>query len=227
VVYLSAAGDVNADSLQWLAVKRGLKTNFNADPMSDKIEAQLQAMRAADVIVALEPGVRSVFYPFFPSVRVTGEILRALKEDADFVPVDRIPTPDGKYLFVFINNPFRGLTAESGMAAIEGPFPEANLPRFRWGLGNETRMIPAGVHPGAVTISGSGMSYIPNQQMILRIGQNVVGTVDFPETKKFLNFTFAAKLENPSDPIIISYATWDHANSVRPAVLFQRLTITN
>jgi hypothetical protein len=228
VVYISAVGDVNSDTLLWMAVKRALNAKFSIDPMSDKIEGHLQAMRAADVIVAPEPGIRAVVYSSFPSARITGEILRALNQDSRFVQTDRIRTPDGKYLFVFINNPFRGWMEETGMGPIEGPYPEERLPRVRWALGNETRIVPEGVRPGLIAISGSAMTYTANQQMTFHVGQDLVGTVDLPETKKFVDFTFPAKLETPWEPVLISYSMWDHTNpALSKAVMFQRLTLTN
>jgi hypothetical protein len=228
VVYISAVGDVNADTLQWMAVKRSLNAKFSVDPMSDKIESHLQAMRAADVIIAPEAGIRTVVYSTFPSARISGEILTALEGDSCFVQKDRIRTPDGKHLFVFINNPFRGWTEESGIGLVEGPYPEQQLPRVRTASGVETRMVPDGIRPGLITITGSAMTYAANQQMTIRVGQDLVGTVGLPEAKKFVDFTVSAKLDTPWEPVIISYSTSDHTDPARPvAVMFQRLTITN
>jgi hypothetical protein len=227
LVYISAMGIVNGESLQWMSIKRGLNAKITGDPLSHKIEKHLKTMRAADVVVAPEPGIGAV-YSLLPSARITGEILRAVKDDAHFVQTDQIPAPDGKYLYVFVNNPFRGWTAKSGMGAVEGPYPEAHLPRVRWALGGETRIAPEGLKPGLVTISGSALSHISNQQMTLRVGQNFAGTVAFPKTNQFADFTFSTTLENASEPIILSCSMWDHTDPKRPmAVLFQSLIISN
>jgi hypothetical protein len=228
VVYLLAVGEVNGESLLWMCVKRGLNVKITGDPQSHKLEKHLKAMLAADVVVAPDPGTLAGTHPLLPSAQVTGEILRAVKDDPHFVQADQIAATDGKHLYVFVNNPFRGWTAESGMGPVEGPYPDAHLPRVRWTFGAETRMIPKGLKPGLITISGRAMSHISNQQMTLHAGQNLVGTVAFPEAHKFVEFTFSTTLKSASDPIILSCSTWDRADPKRPmAVLLESFVLSN
>ena len=58
VVNLTAAGDINTDSLNWVANKRGLAATFTSDFLFGNLESRQKQAEDADLIVAPEFGAR-------------------------------------------------------------------------------------------------------------------------------------------------------------------------
>jgi hypothetical protein len=225
-VYLTAVGDLNPASLHWMAIKRGLTAEFPAcDALSDNIASQQKLIENADEIIVPEqetPGT----YEFLPSAKISSQLLDILRHDSRYILADQIPALTGKSVFVWLNQPFQGWMPGLGFNPTERP--RANSPRVQWAMAPEARMILHGIRTGSATISGSGLSFLKDQEMKIHVGDNVIGIVEIPESGKFVDFSFSTTIEDPSQPIVLTFSTWDRSNPALPrAVLFQRLDVVN
>jgi hypothetical protein len=225
-VYLTAVGDLNPASLHWMAIKRGLTAEFPAcDALSDNIASQQKLIENADEIIVPEqetPGT----YEFLPSAKISSQLLDILRHDSRYILADQIPALTGKSVFVWLNQPFQGWMPGLGFNPTERP--RANSPRVQWAMAPEARMILHGIRTGSATISGSGLSFLKDQEMKIHVGDNVIGIVEIPESGKFVDFSFSTTIEDPSQPIVLTFSTWDRSNPALPrAVLYQRLDVVN
>jgi len=226
ITYITSIGDLNQDSLHWMAIKRGINADFpESDPISDDAAYQMRTIEQADVLVVPErdtPGI----YSYLPGSRTPTQIFEMLGHDPRYSLVEKIPALSGKFVFVWLKNSFRGWTPISGFEGSEGPYPKAHLPRVRWSLGPKSQLIPLNVRAGAATITGSGLTYAKDQEMEVRIGGSVIGLVKFPETKKFVDFSFSTTINDPSQPITLTFSNWDRTDAARPmAVLFRSFNV--
>ena len=88
--------------------------------------------------------------------------------------------------------------------------------------------MPEGIHAGTVTLSGSALAQVRNQTMEVDMGDKHLGTVEFPETLKVEKFSFSAPVDDPTQPIILTFSAKEEAGAAKTkAVLFESLIVTN
>src|SRR5262249_30822606 len=78
VVYVTFAGDINAQSQNWLALKRGLAASFFDRHRSGSIDEHLGQIRTADFVEVADPNSKWL-YKWLPSSSLQAELLGRLR----------------------------------------------------------------------------------------------------------------------------------------------------
>ena len=141
-VFVGCTGFVSSDSMRWICVKDRLPFGFSDLLASDDPAAQLRAARGADYVVAATPSAKAVFRSL-PSAETFPTVLKTLLDDPNFREMKVSAAANPPYrLFRNVAQADR-LTLRgvldipwpvTGFLPVEGPYPQWQLPKVRWGL---------------------------------------------------------------------------------------------
>lgn len=224
--FVTSAGELNAETLQFLALRDLLPMNFSDEHRSDNLKLYQQALDHADFCIASEAGTNGVI-EWLPSTKVQDQTLNLVRSRPDFHQIAAVPTFNGKYYYLFEKpGPFSGWDQIEGLAAEEGPYPQWKLPVVRWGLGPATiGHYTAG--PRGAELHIIARADLENQEMTIELDGLELLKHKFAKPGHF--DTLNIPLPNQPGPhtIALNYARHD-ANPDRPmAVLFVKLQLVS
>lgn len=122
----------------------------NTQEVSD-LEEQRRRINAADIVFAVTPDFTEIF-PHLPtaSSEMRTQIIKIIEDSHRFTLKKRIPDPiGGGAALIYVNavEGFGEFSQTEGLRPQEGPYPQWNLPRVRWGWGSQSRLVAEGA-PG-------------------------------------------------------------------------------
>jgi hypothetical protein len=157
---------------------------------------------------------------------VQGEILEALRKNAHFEEVASVPAPNGKKYIIFERaSPFNGLHPVTGMAPIEGPYPQWNMGAVEWGLFPSTQLELMETSQGKARLEMYCKTDMPGETMTVSLNDKLIYTYTFPKPEDFYEIDVPLELADGKNKIKLEYSK-GVANEARPmAVLFQKLRV--
>ena len=102
---------------------------------------------------------------------------------------------------------FAGFTPVAGWEGEEGPYPEAFLPRFHWGIAPEsTLIIPSGI-PRAARLEIEALSYTEGQIMTVLLNGAELRRVPFPRVNQKEILVVPLSLNAGENQLVLRYQT--------------------
>jgi hypothetical protein len=168
--------------------------------------------------------------PSYNSLAATTEFL---EESADFRVVARFPAPvEGGDIRVFARpTPFESLAFDAGFLAEEGPYPQWDMARVRWGTGTQSH-VRAAVDLQNATLVLRAQSPFEGQTISVGLGgKREAGLCVLPKAGTFydcevllgkvwsdamINFKYARSSTDPENPRAVLYAQLRLRPSTRP-----------
>lgn len=224
--FVTSAGELNAETLQYLALRDSLPMNFADRHREDDLNLYRQELDRADFCIASEAGVEGVI-DWLPSTKIQDQTLELVRSRGDFRQIAIVPTINGKRYFVFEKpGPFSGWDRIEGLAREEGPYPQWNLPVVRWGLGTATTAHFTAGPKGAV-LHIVARADVPGQAMIVQLDGRVLIQHQFAKPGQFDTLNIPLEAQAGAHTVVLSYTKHDN-NPDRPmAVLYQKLQVSN
>jgi hypothetical protein len=147
-VFVSFVGEVNKDSLQWLALQQSTPLQFSDLSMVNDISVYEETIWGSDFIVVADEDAVGINRSL-PSYTVQKPVLKFLREQPSFeeIMVLTTGTINGSIrLFANQASLEKQHTVSlsypvSGFLPPEGPYPQWKLPVVRWGLFPESRIL--------------------------------------------------------------------------------------
>ena len=179
------------------------------------------ALLRADAAIAFAPDAEVI--PWLPSAALRQQFLDDLKGNPDWMLVRTIEDRKGVGpIYLFRRTPLLGETLDvKGFDPIEGPYPQWNLPKVRWGLGPGSTIAAAGPANAKARLVIEVSAPMEGQTMTLTMDGQALGAFPAPTGTAFqrhdIEFTYPA---SGKATFVIAYAK----NAAR-AVLFKRLKI--
>ena len=122
--------------------------------------------------------------------------------------------------------PFVGWTPIDGIMPIEGPYPQWNLPRVRWGIYPATRLHVQCSQAGDYRlILDMRRSDDPRQAITVSINGQTTITHHFTEAFEFQSLSVEMKLKAGDNTIELRYASGDPDGPPGRAVLFSKMQV--
>jgi hypothetical protein len=224
--FVTTFGTVNTETLRFLALQDGAELTFSDRHLSDNLPDYARSLESADFAVASDSGNGEV-PDWLPSTRVQGQTLALIRSSPDFVQIASFPTQSGKPYYVFERRAkFSGWKALSGMDEVEGPYPQWNLPKVRWGLGPASLLAVDGAQGGRIRLIMSCYASIPNQEVTVRLDGKRIAVHALPLTGKVYRFETPLDVSRGPHGIELVYKDWVRDPPNRPlATLFAELRI--
>ena len=149
-VFVGFTGWISADSMGWLAEKRGLPITFVQSEIGATFDEAWELSRASDFIAMASSDTAGVFQNF-PCARYQRKFANKLNSDPGYEKIATIPTSVAPVaLYRKSKAPSepaeearRALNpdvSEEGLLPREGPYPQWDLPFVRWGIFPESRL---------------------------------------------------------------------------------------
>jgi len=162
-VFVSFAGEVNADSMQWFALQKSIPLQFFELNMLKDIDAYKKAISESDFIVVADEDAAGV-YRWLPSYTMQKQFLDLLRVQPVMKEIMVLKTSHDTikgYIRLFANQSKlekKIITVSlsypiSGFLTPEGPYPQWKLPVVRWGLYPESRILLPDKLSGTVKIN--------------------------------------------------------------------------
>jgi hypothetical protein len=234
-IMITAAGPrINPDQFMYQAMKQDnrvvrVEPNlFTHDPAE-----QLAAMQRNDFLIAPEPGTGETSDNIQPPEQQQHmlDTLRGLPEFRECASVNTIG--DGHYVFFVrrgrlldgLLEPFIGFTALSGLAPIEGPWPQYKLPVVRPGLLPRTVLRFDSVDGQPIVVLLDAMSAVPGQTLTMTL--NGATLVELPLETDW-RFHMIEKRLTPivgSNSLELIYAAGESNADSPKAVFFKSIRI--
>jgi hypothetical protein len=224
--FVTTFGTVNVETLRFLALQDGAELTLSDRHLSDNLPDYARSLESADFAVASDSGNGEV-PDWLPSTRVQGQTLALIRSSPDFVQIASFPTPSGKPYYVFERRPkFSGWKALSGMGEVEGPYPQWNLPKVRWGLGPASLLAVDGAQGGRMRLIISCYTHIPNQKVTVRFDGKRIAVHVLPVVGKVYRFETRLDVSRGPHSIELVYKDWVRDPPNRPrATLFAELQL--
>jgi hypothetical protein len=223
---------LNAENLRYYALKSRLDgLAFVDDLFSDDLRAATTAIDGSDAVILFSADHSEVSRAL-PSgdAKLVGEIAKYIEGDAHLTRALTLESLDGVgETHVFVRRPAFEMGGHArGFGAIEGPYPQWNLTRVRWGLGpSSSFVVPGSLHSSRLLL----VAQTPHKTQVVTVlvdGHEVkrhefVGT-DAPEE-------IIAGLPDAGgrDRLVeLVYSKWNPGNALDPrkmAVLFRRIQL--
>jgi hypothetical protein len=158
-VFVTNAGNLNADLLQFRARVDEAALTFHGPPLSADLEDYRGRIATSDYVVAGDKGA------FRENSRLPGHALQdalvaMLAGDPAFGWLATVPTAEGLRIYVFGRKPaFGGWIRARALGALEGPYAEIGNRMVRRGVGPVTSLTVASpaARTGTITLSGVGI----------------------------------------------------------------------
>jgi hypothetical protein len=207
-----------------LAAGNDLKVDIQA--FTTDLEACRTGMNAADFVVAAEPG-NGITAAFLPAGRLEDAQLKLVRSLPNFELLAVIPALHDKNFFVFGRvSPFRGFERAQGLGEMEGPYPQWNLPRVRWGLFPNTRIEVNSPADEAQTLSFRARSSMTGQVVTVVLNGQPLASVSLPDPDGgFEEKTLQLPMRAGRNSVELQYNKADPGQSGR-AVLFTGLSLS-
>lgn len=202
-VFVTKESDpVNCDVLQWVTRKQGFAYQFVRPSYWRDLEPYQQEMEQARFVLAFETDAPLLNFPSDLLAPKTLALARSLK---DLVEIGSYPSYNGTTYHLFVNQPFRGWKACSGLKHTEGPYPEWSLPAVRWGTGSATRLRFASKDAKPLQLSLSGRTSIPALSLQILLDGKEVCDHPLPISKEFANLDIPLVVPPGPHEITIQY----------------------
>jgi hypothetical protein len=214
-------------TLNWIARANGHPFTVRSEPMGSDLETYRQAMKRADFVLAMKVDDP---YKAFATERLAAEILAAARSLPNLVEVQSFPSYDGVEYFLFKNTrtSFMGLKNTKNLGPVEGPYPQWELPRVRWGFGNETQVWFDGKPGVPMRLSLSGRAGVVNQTVTVLLDGKEIHSQPLPVQRAFTSIDVPLPITTAgAHEVTLRYgATASAASEARSmSVLFERLQI--
>jgi hypothetical protein len=196
-----------------------------SDTGSFTVDPQEQRQKIARAAIILTPTPETIdIFPQLPAASRENrtETIRLIEESGLFQPPIRIVDPIGRDDMLLYKPwpPFSPIQEEQGLGPVEGPYPQFNLPRVRWGHGAQSAFVARGTanSQSQLVIVASGHANA-GQTLSVVINGKAMQTVSLaPDFRDFhIPFDFD---DNGSARILLRYGI-PAANSV----LYKTLSI--
>ncbi|MCC7351031.1 MAG: hypothetical protein IT446_10710 [Phycisphaerales bacterium] len=223
--FVTTAGELNAETLQFLALRDALPMNFADQHRSDDLNLYRQELDRSDYCIASEAGVDGII-DWLPSTRIQDQTLELVRTYGGFRQIAEVPTINGRRYFIFEKpGSFSGWDRIDGLAGEEGPYPQWQLPVVRWGLGNATTARFT-ADAGGVTLRIVARADIAGQVMTVELDGKPLMKHSFDQSGRFDTLDIPLPVTAGVHSVVLRYLKHD-LNPDRPmAVLFQKLQIT-
>lgn len=227
-IFLTGAGRLNHNTLRYLLRQQGKRTMTLDRERLDDLETYRQDFSRSDVVIAAEPGVAE-FESWLPSYKVLDKTLALLRDRSDFREVGRVPSQTGSRFIIFARvPPFDGFEGSSNFAPKEGPFPQANLPAFRWALYPQASVWFTAPREGDYAIFAECSSGRAGQEMTVQIDGQERGRLRFEQEGPVQTLDLSAHVSAGEHRVAFAFSKFvpPSANDARPiAVMFRKLRI--
>jgi hypothetical protein len=162
-IFVSFAGEVNAYSMQWLALQESMPLQFSDLHTLNDLGAYKGAISESDFVVVADEDAAGI-YRLQPSYTVQKPVLDFLRTQPDLEEIMTLKTSNdvaNGYIRLFANHSrlqkgeFTVILPHpvSGFLPPEGPYPQWKLPMVRWGLYPESEIFLPDKLSGNVTIN--------------------------------------------------------------------------
>jgi len=110
---------------------------------------------------------------------------------------------------------------------VEGPYPKRNLPKVRWGLGPESKIIVKSEEKTDRDLILDVRNLLHNGQALkVLINGKMIRSISLKKTRKSQNIKIPIKLRKGSNKILLKYSKWKKKkNKIKLAILYSRITI--
>ncbi len=190
------------------------------DHRSGDLAAHLANIKTATHVVLLSPDDPDVLN-WLPSATSLGAVREAVAADPAFVKVASLqPIVSGGPIEIYARKTaLATLAPGAGFQALEGPYPQWNLPRFRWVSGAGASLAIVDPTPGAATLRLELQSPVADQRVTATIGGRRQG--DCPISTAYVTTTCAipVAIEAGDRTIELSFAKTDPSNDQKRAVM--------
>lgn len=235
-VFLSFTGDINADSMRWIALQSSLPLGFSDLHTQKDLAAYKKLIEKSDFIIVADEEAEGV-YRWLPSFEMQKTVLEFLRSQPRMKEMLIIQTKKNNYnssVRVFADTynlnkkrntfdvpmPF----SVQGFLALEGPYPQWNLPVVCWGLLPESKIILADAEKGKYQLNLSAR-VMPGAQMIISVNDTKIYSHVFSGyTFENINSSFSAA----GQPTVLKfqYSGINHGRDLaNRAVLFQKIKL--
>jgi len=109
----------------------------------------------------------------------------------------------------------------------KGPNPKRNLPKVRWGLGPESKIIVQSEEKMDRVLILVVRNFLHNGQALnVLINGKMIRSILLKKTRKFQTIKIPIKLRKGSNKILLKYSKWEKKKNKRKfAILYSRITI--
>ena len=223
---------LNAETLRYYALKRRLDgLAFVDDVFSADLPAAMARIEGSDAVILFTPDNNEVLRTL-PSgdAKFAEEIARRVEGDSRLrrVLTQGARVGDGETR-IYVKTPAFGMGADArGFGAIEGPYPQWNLPRVRWGLGpSSTFSVPGS--PNSSRLLLEGQTPHKGQVLTVRVDGKEVARHEFTGTDAPEQLIAELPDAGGRDRLVeLAYSKWNPgtaADSRKMAILFRRIQI--
>jgi hypothetical protein len=139
---------LNYNTLAFEYFVRGLTPPVGVDvQLNGDLEDHRRKINAADIVFALTPEFTEVV-PHLPTASsgFRAQVIKLIENSGQFNPPTRIPDPiSGGAALIYVRpSEFTNFYGSEGIREAEGPYPNWNLPRVRWGFGQQSTLVVKG-----------------------------------------------------------------------------------
>jgi hypothetical protein len=223
---------LNAETLRYYALKRRLDgLAFVDDVFSADLSTTMAGIDDSDAVILFTPDNSEVLRTL-PSgdVKFAEEIAKRVEGDARLRRVLTLGSRvgDGETR-IYVKAPAFGMGADArGFGAIEGPYPQWNLPRVRWGLGpSSTFSIPGAQKSSRLLLEGQTPH--KGQVLTVRVDGKEAARHEFAGTDAPEQVVVEMPDVGGRDRMVeLAYSKWSAgtaADSRKMAILFRRIQI--
>lgn len=139
-VDIDGIGDINPDLFKYYNARDQYSFEFYSPPDTDKLQQHLNALDNSRFLILSQSKTR-ITANFYPGYKVLDAMNVTIRKRPRWRQIGYFvfpPSKRGFYVFERKLLDFSGWNDATGLGAVEGPYPNMNLPIVRWGIGPAT-----------------------------------------------------------------------------------------
>lgn len=219
---------LNADILTFELMKRrkGDAQAFDAHRSGDH-SLHLSSVEQATHVVLFDTADPELLQRL-PSTAVLPTIVQALQDHPSFRLLAKFPAATGPSTIALFERrgAFDGVKALSGFLPLEGPYPQWNLPRVRWALGEEARIRFSEAEWGASRLTFRAHSPLANQVITVLSDGVAAGSCSLPQVGQAVDCAIDLSIASGKPEIMFRFARADPSLDGGRTVLFYGIALT-
>jgi hypothetical protein len=226
-VCFEGEGDITPEGMTFMAIRDGHSIDFRW--LESDVPAEHLAVWSACDFVVLGQTKSGMTAPHLQTYKVLDKLLELIRQDSQWKQIGYFEvnkTGRGFYLFKHVGQHFTGWDQATGLAALEGPYPEQNLPQIRWGLGPATHVMLTDEPAGSGELFLDCASGTAAQVLTVKLDGKPVFSTPL-EYWSFNKLTIPLEFTAGAHDLELDYTHWDQAGDAPRAVIFKQLAVVS
>lgn len=226
IVYFTTTGYVNPETIDFLRLQQGEpRLNARSQPTSDDLAVHEREIDGAQFVVASERGNGEAYEGFARAGLIQDQTLAYVRNHPGFTLVAQFATATPHPYFLFRRPAPLDLHPIEGLGPMEGPYPQWQLGRVRWGLGSASRIRITPPRAGRYHLIISARAPQKQQAIAIALDGREIGDHAFTTVDQFEQINLPLDLSAGEHELKLSYTRPQNVQDHPRSVLFRRLQI--